>query len=168
VSALVALVLLATWVLSLPAGFLLVQPVSPAAATAGQPAGAGKPENSHAGVANSKPATGVEKEDWKKQAFIFLVFLSPMVAGASGATIRMLSGDGQPATMQTSVLGIAAASIASLLYILAQLMTNANPYNFTLLMFGVAVGFLAGFTFDSVLKQLETAQSLNTEVLSKR
>ena len=164
VSALVALVLLAAWVLSLPAGYLLVQPGSAAAAIAGGPVGAGKQEAPAAGIANGKPAPGVEKDDWEKKAFIFLIFLSPMVAGTSGATIRMLTGEGEPATMRTSVLGVAAASIASLLYILAQLMTNPDPYSFTLLMFGVAVGFLAGFTFDSVLKQLAYVAQVAVEI----
>ena len=33
---------------------------------------------------------------------------------------------------------------------------NPSPYNFVVLMFSVAFGFIAGFRFDSVFKKLES------------
>jgi len=33
---------------------------------------------------------------------------------------------------------------------------NPSPYNFVVLMFSVAFGFIAGFSFDSVFKKLES------------
>src|ERR1700687_5029369 len=45
-----------------------------------------------------------------------------------------------------------------------QLVGNPSPFNFVVLVFSVAFGFIAGFTFDSVFKKLESVQALKTDV----
>ncbi len=87
--------------------------------------------------------------------FTALLFFAPALAGASGATIRGLRGTERP-TLKTSVLGVTAAVITALLYTLGQFTGNDNPYRFLLLAITIMVGWAAGFTFDTVLKKLET------------
>jgi hypothetical protein len=137
----VALIVLVLWVSALPVGFLLVPSV---------------------GSGTMPPA------DWHRTAFIFLLFLSPLLSGASGATVRTLlpSSAGTNPTLHTTVLGVAAGALASILYVLGQLVGNPSPYNFVVLVFSVAFGFIAGFTFDSVFKKLESVQALKTDVLT--
>jgi hypothetical protein len=147
VSSLIALVLLVVWVLSLPTGYLLLPRHTAAVATESAP-----------------PAD----EPWGRIVFLFLVFVSPMVAGASGATIRNLRAETEPNSLKNTVLGVGAGIMASLLYVLAQLVSNANPYSFVLLMFSVAVGFIAGLTFDAVFAKLETIKVVDSEVLERR
>lgn len=136
----VALIVLVLWVSALPLGFLLV----PSANGGTMPPG-----------------------DWHRTVFIFLLFLSPLLSGASGATVRtLLPSAGAPPTLRTTVLGVAAGALASILYVLGQLVGNPSPYNFVVLVFSVAFGFIAGFTFDSVFKKLESVQALKTDVLT--
>jgi hypothetical protein len=140
--AVTALFVLIFWVSALPLGFLLVPTV---------------------GNGNVAPS------GWHGTLFLFLLFLSPLLAGGSGATIRTLLPAGARTatpTLRTGVLGVAAGALASLLYILGQLVGNPYPYNFVVLAFSVVFGFIAGFTSDSVFKKLESVQALKTDVLT--
>jgi len=96
-----------------------------------------------------------------------LVFLAPLLSGASGATIRTLFPEGEELNLRTTVKGIAAGVISAELYLLAQLAGNQAPYNSTVLIFSVLIGFIAGFTFDRVFKKLEAVDVLQTDVLQK-
>jgi hypothetical protein len=136
----IALIVLFLWVSALPFGFLLVS-----------------------GANNGMMPVA----DWHRTIFIFLLFLSPLVSGASGATVRALlpGAEAEGLTLRTTVLGVAAGAITSILYVLGQLVGNPSPYNFIVLVFSVGFGFIAGFTFDSVFKKLESVQALRTEML---
>lgn len=138
-----AAVLLVGWVVTLPAGFILLK-------------------------------SKTEKGDlpWPLDAiFIVLLFIAPLIAGCSGATIRALLPGQEGMTAGSSVLGAAAGAIASLLYVGAQLLSSGasggSPNNFPLLLFGVGFGFIAGFTFDSVFKKLESVNALQPDELLK-
>lgn len=88
------------------------------------------------------------------------------MSGASGATVRTLRPTENAPTLRTTVLGVGAGAIASVLYVLGQLIGNPSPYNFVILAFSLAFGFIAGFTFDVVFKQLESIQALQSDVLN--
>ena len=138
-----AAVLLISWVATLPAGFILLK---------------------------SKTPQG--ELPWPLDAiFIALLFIAPLIAGCSGATIRPLLPGQEGMTAGSSVLGAAAGAIASLLYVGAQLLSSGasggSPNNFPLLLFGVGFGFIAGFTFDSVFKKLESVNALQPDELLK-
>jgi hypothetical protein len=137
---LVALALLVAWVSVLPIGFL-VMPVAGAT---------------------------VAGANWHRVLFVSLLFLSPLIAGASGASIRTLLPTNATPSLKTTVLGVAAGAIASILYVLGQVMGNASPYNFVVLAFSLAFGFIAGFTFDVVFKKLESVQALQSDILTAK
>ncbi len=99
--------------------------------------------------------------------FVFLLFLAPVLAGASGATVRMLTPDAGTPTVRTTLLGMAAGAIAGVLYVASQLITNPRPYNFTILLITVAFGFIAGLTFEKSLEKLESADAMRTDALQK-
>ena len=139
-----AAILLVGWVMTLPAGFILLK---------------------------SKTPQG--ELPWPLDAiFIALLFIAPLIAGCSGATIRALLPGQEGMTAGSSVLGAAAGAIASLLYVGAQLLSSGasggSPNNFPLLLFGVGFGFIAGFTFDSVFKKLESVNALQPDELLKK
>jgi len=138
-----AWMLLVGWVVTLPAGFILLK---------------------------SKTPQG--ELPWPLDAiFIALLFIAPLIAGCSGATIRPLLPGQEGITAGSSVLGAAAGAIASLLYVGAQLLSSGasggSPNNFPLLLFGVGFGFIAGFTFDTVFKKLESVNALHPDELLK-
>jgi hypothetical protein len=135
--ALVSLVLLCLWVLTLPLGRWFLSP-------------------------------GNGTSGGHVTAFSILLFVAPLLSGASGATIRMLRPEGGNVTLRATVLGVGAGAVASVLYVLGQLVGNPSPYNFVILAFSVAFGFIAGFTADSVFKKLEGMEALRTEVLAQR
>ncbi len=99
--------------------------------------------------------------------FLFLLFVAPMVAGASGATVRMLRPDAGTPTLRTLVLGMAAGAIAGVLYVVSHLIANPKPHNFAILLIAVAFGFIAGLTFDAVFEKLEKVDSLRLDALKK-
>lgn len=103
----------------------------------------------------------------ESHAFIFLLFLAPMLAGASGATMRMLIPAASTPTIKSTVLGMAAGAISGLLYVLSHLLANPKPYNFVILVIAVVFGFIAGLTFDAVFKKLESVDVLRTDVFKK-
>lgn len=104
----------------------------------------------------------------KDMIFITLLFVGPLIAGASGATVRGLLPGNEEMKVGTSVLGAAAGAIASLLYVGAQLLAGNSPNNFALLLFSIGFGFIAGFTFDTVFKKLESADALSPDDLLKK
>jgi hypothetical protein len=99
--------------------------------------------------------------------FLFLLFLAPMLSGASGATVRMLlPGAGVP-TINSMALGMTAGAVAGVLYVISHLIADPKPHNFAVLVISVAFGFIAGLTFDKVFRKLESADVVRTEILSK-
>jgi hypothetical protein len=106
-------------------------------------------------------------ESWQPQAYVFLLFLAPILAGASGATMRMLIPDTSSPTVKSTVFGMAAGAISGVLYVLSHLLANPKPHNFAILVIAVTFGFIAGLTFDAVFKRLESVDVLRTEVLKQ-
>ena len=104
----------------------------------------------------------------KQTSFVFLcfLFLGPVLAGASGATIRLLVERSNETAVQDSILGAAAGGISGLLYVVAQLTTNSHPYNAIVLTFTIGIGFIAGLTARRVFKQLEGVELLKNRAVS--
>jgi len=90
-----------------------------------------------------------------KFLFKFLLFLNPLISGASGASIRTLFNPvSENSSEKTITLGVASGAITSILYVLPQIATNPSPYNIYILGFATIFGFIAGLTFDFVLQRL--------------
>ncbi|MGH9278333.1 MAG: hypothetical protein ACRD12_09530 [Acidimicrobiales bacterium] len=97
-----------------------------------------------------------------------LLFVAPLVAGASGGTIRTLlprTTDVEISTLGSAALGAVAGGITGLLYLTAQLTSSsettlgdltARQYQ-TFVLFSVAFGFVAGLALDSVYQKLISA-----------
>jgi hypothetical protein len=101
---------------------------------------------------------------------IWLLFLSPLLAGVAGATIRLVFDLRQgsapltaPSTLTTAALGLIAGGVAGLLFITAQVTTAPPAVNgdivsgnqaAKLVPFGVIIGFIAGLTLDAVFRKL--------------
>jgi hypothetical protein len=93
-----------------------------------------------------------------------LLFLAPALAGASECTIRtVFTRASGHRTIAVIALGLVAGGIATVLFSAAQLSTNRDLFASGdqrmssyrgLLLFSVAVGFVAGFTFDLVYRRL--------------
>ncbi|MBV8967946.1 MAG: hypothetical protein JO331_02660, partial [Verrucomicrobia bacterium] len=100
--------------------------------------------------------------------FLCLLFLGPVVAGASGASIRVIGLKPQDAIVADCIVGAAAGGICALLYVVAQLATNTHPYNTIVLTFTIAIGFVAGLTSRRIFRQLEGVQILRTGALESK
>ena len=87
-------------------------------------------------------------------AFLGLLFLGPLVSGASGATILPLLRR-EEITLRTTILGVAAGLISALLYVFGQFPNYPSSINFLVLGFDIVFGFVGGFTADRVLKGLQ-------------
>lgn len=100
---------------------------------------------------------------------IWLLFMSPLLAGVAGSTIRLvfdLRQGGAPLTRQSAVttaaLGLIAGGVAGLLFITAQVTTTpataghiiSTEQARRLVPFGVLIGFIAGLTLDAVFRKL--------------
>jgi hypothetical protein len=101
---------------------------------------------------------------------IWLLFMSPLFSGVSGATVRLvfdLRQGAAPLTRQsaitTAALGLIAGGMAGLLFITAQLTTApatasgeivSSEQATKLVPFGVLIGFVAGLTLDAVFRKL--------------
>ena len=99
---------------------------------------------------------------------IWLLFLSPLLAGVAGATIRLVFDLRQgtipltrQSTLTTAALGLVAGGVAGLLFVTAQIATAADGvtprHAGRLVPFGVVVGFIAGLTLDAVFRKLITS-----------
>jgi ammonia channel protein AmtB len=106
-------------------------------------------------------------ESWRPHAFIFLLFLAPMLAGASGATVRMFLPNASTPNFKSIFLGLAAGAISGVLLLASHLVAKTDPHNFVILLTAVAAGFIAGLTFDAVFKKLESVDVLQSDVLKK-
>jgi len=114
---------------------------------------------------------------WKSLPYlasIWILFLSPLLAGIAGSTIRLvfdLRQGSVPLSSQsaitTAALGLIAGGVAGLLFITAQVTTAPPPAPTggllqivsleqaqKLVPFGVLVGFIAGLTLDAVFRKL--------------
>jgi hypothetical protein len=99
---------------------------------------------------------------------IWLLFIVPLLAGVSGATIRLvfdLRQGSVPLSRQSAIttgaLGLIAGGLAGLLFITAQASTSASPTEIIsteqakkLILFCVLVGFTAGLTLDAVFRKM--------------
>ena len=96
-----------------------------------------------------------------------VLFVSPMLAGVAGSTIRLVFDWQQgkmamtsQSAMTTAMLGLIAGGAAALLFTLAQTAAlkdlTSEPAK-RLIPFAVAVGFLAGLTLDAVFRKLITS-----------
>lgn len=99
---------------------------------------------------------------------IWLLFFSPLLAGVSGSTIRLVFDFRQGAVplsrqsaLTTAALGTIAGGIAGLLFLSAQLTALPQDVALTqaaaLISHVVPIGFIAGFTMDAVFRKLVTA-----------
>ena len=96
---------------------------------------------------------------------IWLLFLSPLLAGVAGSTIRLVfdlrQGSAplsQQSAITTAALGLVAGGVAGLLFITAQVTTLDGAVTAVqagkLVPFGVVIGFIAGLTLDAVFRKL--------------
>jgi hypothetical protein len=96
---------------------------------------------------------------------VWLLFFSPVLAGVSGSTIRLVFDFRQgtvplspQSAITTAALGLVAGGVAGLLFISAQVATISGPVSGAqaaqLVPFGVGVGFIAGLTLDAVFRKL--------------
>lgn len=113
------------------------------------------------------PPGGADPNGQSHHAFLVILFLAPMVAGASGATVRMLLPDASTPTARTMALGVTAGAIAGVLYVVSHLVANPNPHSFAILVIAVTFGFIAGLTFDNVFKKLESVDPLRLDALKQ-
>ena len=113
-------------------------------------------------------------------ACIGLLFLSPLLAGVAGSTIRLVVDLRQgtailssQSAITTAALGLIAGGVAGLLFITAQITTAARPADQPdqllaieqarkLIPFGVLIGFVAGLTLDAVFRKLMTSDVIDT------
>jgi len=117
---------------------------------------------------------------------ICLLFVSPLLAGVAGSTIRLvfdLRQGSVPLTPQsaitTAALGLVAGGMAGLLFITAQV-TTAPPVSGQagqiiaidqarkLVAFGVLIGFIAGLTLDAVFRKLIASDVVDVSVVEAK
>jgi hypothetical protein len=123
------------------------------------------------------------KAAWAAPVSIALLFVSPLLAGVSGATVRLvfdLREGAAPLTSQsaitTAALGLIAGGVAGLLFITAQLTTVTAPEGQIvsidqarrLVAFAVLIGFVAGLTLDAVFRKLIATDVVETTVIETR
>lgn len=106
-----------------------------------------------------------------------LLFVSPLLAGVSGSTVRLVFDRRQgvdPLSSQSAVttaaLGLIAGGVAGLLFIIAQVTTATAPAGQIvaadqvrkLVPFTVLIGFVAGLTLDAVFRKLISTDVVDT------
>ncbi|MGR8997599.1 MAG: hypothetical protein ACU88J_00940 [Gammaproteobacteria bacterium] len=117
-------------------------------------------------------AWGKEAGELDRTVAMGLLFLSPLFAGVSGATIRLIFDSRQgsvplshQSAITTAALGFIAGGVASLLFITAQITAVAD--NFTALQasrsvpFVIIIGFISGLTLDAVFRKLIASDVIN-------
>lgn len=108
--------------------------------------------------------------DWDpgSEGALTALMLAPLLAGAAGSIIRVVTGAGRDWT-KTAVLGLAAGGIAFLLFIAAQLAATPEILDTDgsrrLLLFGLPMSFIAGLTFDVVYEKLKRTDVVATSVV---
>ena len=114
------------------------------------------------GGAFTKPTGSMTAEVGPAWLGRFLLYLIGPVAGAAGAMTRTIW---RPTESEASIIatlgkGFAAGATAALLYLLAQQSTirDADQVSSISLLFALAIGVLAGFTFDKVLARMADAE----------
>ncbi|HTV19268.1 MAG TPA: hypothetical protein VMG12_11370 [Polyangiaceae bacterium] len=102
-----------------------------------------------------------------RKLFLFVLFVTPLVAGFSGSTFRyILPSEEVPRTRDT-ISGAAAGAAAGILYLGSQLAGGASLDNFVWLMFGAIFGFVGGLTYDRVFAKLQSSDVSRTEILTR-
>jgi hypothetical protein len=105
-----------------------------------------------------------------------LLFATPLVAGAAGSAIRMVFESGSRKLTETAVLGLIAGGVSVILFLLSQLASTpdllsgkglAESQSRGLLLFGVVIGFVAGFTFEAVYKRWSSVEVGQTGPIEK-
>lgn len=118
---------------------------------------------------------GLAPGSWSLYA---VVLFAPLVAGAAGATTKLVfepeTGRGAVVTV---ALGLAAGVISVLLFLTSQLAAaselldagtpNATTHARNLVLFAVVIGFIAGFTFESVYRKLARVDVVATESVER-
>lgn len=103
-------------------------------------------------------------------ASLVALLASPLLAGIAGAIIRTVLDDGAE-WLKTTLLGLGAGVIASLLFVASQLATAPDALETTgvktLIVFVVVVGFIAGITFDAVFKKLRQQDVIDTSTIQR-
>jgi hypothetical protein len=106
-----------------------------------------------------------EPRNWLELA---LLFIAPVIAGASGGTVRTLlprTHEIEISTLGSAALGAVAGGVTGLAYLTAQLTSSADTtlgsltdrqYQ-TFVLFSVVIGFVAGLALDSVYQRLIAA-----------
>jgi hypothetical protein len=112
-----------------------------------------------------------------------LLFVSPLLAGVSGSTVRLvfdLRQGGAALTSQsvitTGALGLIAGGVAGLLFITAQVTTATAPAGQIvaidqarrLVPFTVLIGFIAGLTLDAVFRKLIATDVVEVEGIAAK
>lgn len=108
---------------------------------------------------------------------IWLLFMSPLLAGVAGSTIRLVFDQRENAAplssqsaITTAALGLIAGGVAGLLFITAQVTTAppapegivSSEQARRLVPFGVLIGFVAGLTLDAVFRKLIASDVVET------
>ena len=97
-----------------------------------------------------------------------LLFVAPVIAGASGGTIRTLlprTHEVEISTVGSAALGAVAGGVSGLLYLTAQLTSSSGTTLGELtdreyqvfVLFSVVIGFVAGLALDAVYQRLISA-----------
>ncbi|MEV0559943.1 hypothetical protein [Dactylosporangium sp. NPDC050588] len=110
-------------------------------------------------------AYAVPAGTWQNVA---VLVAAPLLASTWGAVVRNVY-DGAMQWLRAAALGSAAGTVAFLLFIAAQLATNPSlftaPGTRSLTFFVLAVGFIGGFTSESVYRKLRDRDVVNTSAL---
>jgi hypothetical protein len=122
-------------------------------------------------------------EPWAAAVAMTLLFVSPLLAGVSGSTVRLvfdLRQGGAALTSQsvitTGALGLIAGGVAGLLFITAQVTTATAPAGQIvaidqarrLVPFTVLIGFIAGLTLDAVFRKLIATDVVEVEGIAAK
>jgi hypothetical protein len=122
-------------------------------------------------------------EPWAEPVAIGLLFVSPLLAGVSGSTVRLvfdLKQGAAPLTNQsaitTAALGLIAGGMAGLLFITAQVTTASAPAGHIvsseqarrIVAFAVLIGFVAGLTLDAVFRKLIATDVVETGMIEAK
>jgi hypothetical protein len=111
-------------------------------------------------------------------AMYAVVLMTPLLAGAAGATAKtVFETDPDRGATVMAALGLVAGGISALLFLLSQLAAtpdlldatnpNAADRSRNLTLFGAGIGFVAGFTFESVYRKLAGVDVVRSETVER-